>query len=228
MERWPYPNLPVYVVHPRDGEGCSWTLHRNYLLPINSNLEQGKKDEPKVGVGNDTSLPPVPSLGYAPAEAGLSRMVIPNLADNTAQGSPDWPAPLRHSTQTTRNQLPWRYWNSGLLANTGPTGIWMHGSTCASAYVSWFLCMPFSGDVQYRTHFTGNTLYLPSTTHSASRGTLSMQLLRWIPGQGREWTKGHLAQLQLLYQNTSSPKVIPIGAMEKCEAVLPWKASDRL
>ena len=68
MEKHPYPNVPVYVVHPRDGEGCSQTLHRNYLLPINSNLEQGKKDEPMVGVGNDTSLPPVPSVGNAPAE----------------------------------------------------------------------------------------------------------------------------------------------------------------
>ena len=39
VEKWPYPNLPVYVVCPRDGEGCSQTLHRNYLLPINSNME---------------------------------------------------------------------------------------------------------------------------------------------------------------------------------------------
>ena len=23
VEKRPYPNLPVYVVHPRDGEGCS-------------------------------------------------------------------------------------------------------------------------------------------------------------------------------------------------------------
>ena len=89
MEKWPYPNVPVYVVCPRDGEGCSKTLHRNYLLPINSNLEQGEKDEPMVGVGNDTSLPPAPSVGNVPAEAGLSGMVTPNSADNTPQGSPD-------------------------------------------------------------------------------------------------------------------------------------------
>ena len=38
VERWSSPNLPVYVVCPRDGEGCSQTLHRNYLLPINSNM----------------------------------------------------------------------------------------------------------------------------------------------------------------------------------------------
>ena len=40
VEKQPYPNLPVYVVCPRDGEGHSWTLHRNYLLPINSNMGQ--------------------------------------------------------------------------------------------------------------------------------------------------------------------------------------------
>ena len=88
-EKWPYPNVSVYVVLPRDGEGSSQTLHRNYLLPINSNLEHGKKDKPMVGVGNDTSLPPVPSVGNAPAESGPSGMVTSNLADNTPQGSPD-------------------------------------------------------------------------------------------------------------------------------------------
>ena len=48
VEKWPYPNVPVYVVCPKDGEEHSQTLHRNYLLPINSNLEQGEKDEPMV------------------------------------------------------------------------------------------------------------------------------------------------------------------------------------
>ena len=40
VEWQPYPNLPVYVVCPMDGEGCSQTLHRNYLFPISPNLEQ--------------------------------------------------------------------------------------------------------------------------------------------------------------------------------------------
>ena len=39
VKHWPYLNVPVYVVHPRDREGHSQTLHRNYLLPINSNME---------------------------------------------------------------------------------------------------------------------------------------------------------------------------------------------
>ena len=57
VEWWPYPNLPVYMVCPRDGEGCSWTLHRNYLLPISNNLEQAG-DEPIYQL---TLVPPADS-----------------------------------------------------------------------------------------------------------------------------------------------------------------------
>ena len=109
VEKWPYPNVPVYVVYPRDGEGCSWTLHRNYLLPISLNLEQGEMDELVVGIGNDTSPTPVPPVGDAPVEAEPSGMVTSSSAGSTPEGSPDQPAPLRCGTQTTRNQLPWRY-----------------------------------------------------------------------------------------------------------------------
>ena len=35
-----YPNLPIYVVCPIDGEGHSHTLHWNFPLPISYNLEQ--------------------------------------------------------------------------------------------------------------------------------------------------------------------------------------------
>ena len=117
-------NVPVYVVRPKDGEGHSRTFHRNYLLPISSNLEQAKKDEPVVGIRNDTSPPPVPSVGNAPTKSGPSGIVTSNLAHNTPRGSPDRPASLRCSIQTTRNWLPWRYRNFGLFANTGPTSIW--------------------------------------------------------------------------------------------------------
>ena len=41
VEKWPYPNVPVYVVCPKDGEGHSWTLHRNYLLPISFQYRAG-------------------------------------------------------------------------------------------------------------------------------------------------------------------------------------------
>ena len=33
VEKWPYPNVPIYVVCPRDGKGCSQTLHRNICSP---------------------------------------------------------------------------------------------------------------------------------------------------------------------------------------------------
>ena len=124
VEKWPYPDVPVYVVCPRDGEGPSQTLHRNYLLPFNSNIEQGKMGEPMVGVGNNASPTPMPSVDSAPADMGSSGMVTSNMAGSTPRGSPDQPAPLRHSTQTTRNPLPWRYQNFGLVTDTGPTSIW--------------------------------------------------------------------------------------------------------
>ena len=72
MEKRSYPSMPVYVVCFRDGEGHSQTLHRNYLLPINSNIEQGKMDEPMAGLGNNISLTPVPSVDNVPASAGPS------------------------------------------------------------------------------------------------------------------------------------------------------------
>ena len=62
VEKLPYPDLPVYVVCPRDGEGHSWTLHRNYLLPINSNMGQNETDGSEDRVKNNTSLTPVPSV----------------------------------------------------------------------------------------------------------------------------------------------------------------------
>ena len=106
VEKQPYPNLPVYVVCPRDGEGCSQTLHRNYLLPINSNMEQDETDGSEDRVENNTSLTPVPSVS------------------GSTQSSPEQPAPVRCSIQTTRGQLPWRYRNFGLLIDTRPTSIW--------------------------------------------------------------------------------------------------------
>ena len=91
VEKWPYPNLPVYVVCPRDGEGHSQTLHRNYLLHISSNMGQDETDGSEDRVKNNTSPTPVPSV-----------------SDST-QSSPDQPAPVRCGVWTTRGQLPWRY-----------------------------------------------------------------------------------------------------------------------
>ena len=91
VEKWPYANLPVYVVCPRGGEGCSRSLHRNYLLSINSNMEQDETDGAEDRVENNSSLTPVPSVS------------------SSTQSSPDQPAPIRHGIWTTRGGLPWRY-----------------------------------------------------------------------------------------------------------------------
>ena len=91
VEKQPYPDLPVYVVCLRDGEGHSQTLHRNYLLPISSNMGQDETDGSEDRVENNTSLTPVPSVS------------------GSTQSSPDQPAPVRPGIQTTRGQLPWRY-----------------------------------------------------------------------------------------------------------------------
>ena len=98
MEKWPYPNVPVYVVCPRDGEGHSQTLHRNYLLPISSNTEQDEKDAPMTGVENTNTSTPAPHVDSELADAGPSGMVLSSTAGNTPQGSPDQPAPLRCGT----------------------------------------------------------------------------------------------------------------------------------
>ena len=54
-------------------------------------MGQDEADGSEERVENNTSPTPVPS------------------ADNSMQDSPDQLAPVRCSTQTTRNQLPWRY-----------------------------------------------------------------------------------------------------------------------
>ena len=123
MEKWPYPNVTVYVVCPRDGEGHSWTLHRNYLLPISSNMGQDEKDEPMAGVENNNTSTPAPPVDSEPADAGLSGTVMPSAAGSTPQGSLDQPAPLRCSVQKTWNQLSWRYQNFSLQADTSPSDI---------------------------------------------------------------------------------------------------------
>ena len=76
VEKQPYPNVPVYVVCPRDGKGHSQTLHRNYLLPINPDIEQDEKDKPMAGVGNTTSPTPAPPVDSAPTDAGSSAIIL--------------------------------------------------------------------------------------------------------------------------------------------------------
>ena len=121
VEKLSYPNVPVYVVCPRDGEGCNCTLHRNYLLPINSNIGQ---NAPMAGVENNTTSTPALPVDTEPSDAEPFGTVTSGVAGSTPHSSPDQPAPLRCGTWTAWNWLPWRYWNFGLLADTNPSNIW--------------------------------------------------------------------------------------------------------
>ena len=105
-ERWPYPNVPVYVVCPRDGEGHSWTLHRNYLLPISSNTDQNEKDTPMAGTEHTSTSAPVPSVDSEPADAEQSGTATSHTTGNMSQGSPDQTAPLRCGTCSTPEPTP--------------------------------------------------------------------------------------------------------------------------
>ena len=154
MEKWPYPNVPDYVVCPRDVEGCSWTLHRNYLLPISSNIGQDEKDAPVAGVESTNTSTPAPPVDSESADAELSGMVTSSTAGNTPQGSLHQPAPFRCGTQTTQNQLLWRYRNFSLLADTSPSGIW-------DALVGMCVCLHVKSCLY--TIFWGSTVWIYST-----------------------------------------------------------------
>ena len=196
MEKLPYLNVPVYVVHLRDGEGCSQTLHRNYLLPVNSNIGQDEKDAPVAGVENNITLTPAPPVDSVPAYAGPSGMVTPSAAGSTPQGSPNQPAALRCGTQKTWNWLPWRHQNFGLHAGTRPPNVW---DAWAGLHAISSQNNAFWGSTVWN-----HTLLLPSCVCQAllsfgiegnSFPVVSMVDL-WIVG---EWTKDYLAQAQLLH-----------------------------
>ena len=152
MERWPYTNVPVFVVCPRDGEGWSQTLHRNYLLPISPNLEQAWDDIPVAGVEHKRSSAPMPSVDSGPADSEPSGMATSDMTGNTSQGSQDQPAPLRHGThETTSLVVPQFCTIDGYQPTWHPK------------YVGWSVHLP-PPDIMLVYHFHGkysvNTLYL--------------------------------------------------------------------
>ena len=101
----PIPTYQCMWYAPGIGEGCSQTLHRNYLLPISSNMGQDETDGSEDRVDNNISPTPVPSVS------------------GSTQSSPEQPAPVRCSIRTTMGQLPWRYQNFRLLADPESTSI---------------------------------------------------------------------------------------------------------
>ena len=144
--KWePYPNLRVYMVYPRDREGCSWTLHRNYLLPISNNLEQVGDENSVAGVEPiDKPTPVLPADSVLPANKltesqpeSLASLLpkqhelvsleptgsaASDMVSDESQAGQDQPAPLRISACTMRNQLSWKYWYLALQGNNTTLG----------------------------------------------------------------------------------------------------------
>ena len=181
-------------------------------------------DKPVVGVGKDTSLTPVPPVDDAPVEAELSGTVTSSSAGSTPEGSPDWPAPLRHGTQTTRNQLPWRYqeiwfarwcWTNWHLGCMGWSTYWsIHG--VLSMY-------HFLEGVQCNTHSTYNVKCLPSTTHLSIQGNTldeTSQVDSWAGKGVDQRTFGPVAT-PLPMKN--SPKVILVEVQRSVRQHCPEK-----
>ena len=139
MEWQPYLNLPIYVVHPIDGEECSCSLHRNYMLPISNNLEQEAGDHSVRRDGPSDKPTPVPHENdvlpvYCPTKSQPKGMLNspsehcklfdPGSAGSTSmdptdeglQANNDASIPPRQSLRT-RNQPLWSYWNFALQQN---------------------------------------------------------------------------------------------------------------
>ena len=118
-------------------------------------------------------------------ENNTSSTLAPS-ADSISQDSPDQPAPVRCSTRTTRNQLPWRYQNFGLLTDTRPTGVWdAWVDLCVCLFILTCLYTAF-WEVQCRAHFTDHIICSLSMTHCSVQGNsldITLKVDSWV-GKG--------------------------------------------
>ena len=155
-------------VCPWDGEGCSWTLHRKYLLLISPNLEQAREDAHMAGVEHTSMSAPVPSVDSEPADLELSGTAMPDTTCNTSQGSPDQPTPLRHGTCAIWKQLQWRYHKFALLANASlPSILDVWVGLCICLHLISCLNTIFMGSINT---LTCTISFVRSTTHFSIEG----------------------------------------------------------
>ena len=173
VEEQPYPNLPMYVVCPMDGEGHGQTLHSNYLLPINNNEHYVQGVEP---IDEPT---PVPQAHNESLADGLTKGWPVN---DRSQAGQDQPAPLRQSACITRNQpsqcLQYVGWPAHLSA-------------------------PHGWPVQcFWDEYSVKTLYLNhhrSVRHKTTSGMDgdSINVVSMAYNWMGEWIKGYFIQVQL-------------------------------
>ena len=124
VETWPFPNVPVYVVSPSDGEGCSLTLDRNYLLHMSPNLEQARDDTPVAGVEQMRTSAPAPSVDSQPTDSEPSRMAT-HLRTNLLHSDV---AHMQHRTNFHGSTTILHCWQK-----SAHPASWMHGLVCAFA-----------------------------------------------------------------------------------------------
>ena len=101
----------------------------------------------------------------------------------------------------------------------------MHELACVSVCIFCSVCIPFSGEVHCKMHSTYYIVCLPSTTHFNIQGNTLNAASEVDCWAGKEWTKGHLAQLQLPYQSKQTQSN-PHRGLEECKAASPGKSGD--
>ena len=117
VEWQPYPNLPVHIVHPIDGEGHSHALHWNFLFPLSHSLEQEEgKNAVERAISNEPilvsqeedallanhptqsqleSIPCLPSKQCELVDPELTGLPSTDSMEEGLQANDDAPAPLR-------------------------------------------------------------------------------------------------------------------------------------
>ena len=186
VEWQPNPNLPVYVVHLIDGGRTQHTLHRNYLLPISNNLEQGEGENFVGWDGLSNEPTPIPqendalpvnhltmtwleimpkslSKQHELFDPGLTSM---DPTDEGLQADNDTPVSLRWISRTMRNQLPWSYQNLALQQNDifpSPFNVWV--GLCFCLCIISCMHIIFMGNTVWR-HSIWTITNLPNTNNS--------------------------------------------------------------
>ena len=87
MERWPYPNVPVYVVCPRMGRDAARPCIGTICYLSVPNWKKLEKDTPMTRVEHTRASAPVPHVDSEPADVEPSGMAMSDTTGNTSQDS---------------------------------------------------------------------------------------------------------------------------------------------